>query len=200
MQTLEAIYQRRAVKSFDANFKIPEAEEKKLFEAAQQSPSSFNIQHWRFVNVKTPEIRAQIRAAAWDQAQVTEASMLLALCADLKAAEKQPTRYWENAPQPVRDYLVPMITPFYQGKDQLSRDEAMRSVGLIAQTIMLAAKDMGYDSCPMIGFDADAVAKIINLPQDHVIGMIITIGKGIKPAHPKGGFLPLSEVVKVDRF
>ena len=200
MQTMEAIYQRRAVKHFDTTHKIPEADEKKLFEAAQQAPSSFNIQQWRFVNVKNPEIRKQVRAAAWDQAQITDASMLLVLCADLNAHAKNPERYWANAPEAVRGTLVPMITPFYDGKEQLARDEAMRSVGLIAQTLMLAAKDMGYDSCPMIGFDQAKVAEIINMPKDHAIGMIIVVGKGIKPAAPKGGFLPLSEVVKVDRF
>lgn len=200
MQTLEAIYQRRAVKSFDPNFKIPEADEKKIFDAAQQSPSSFNIQHWRFVNVKNSEIRKQIRAAAWDQTQTTDASILLVVTADVKAFEKSPERYWANAPAPVRDYLVPMIKPFYDGKDQLARDEAMRSVGLIAQTIMLAAKDLGYDTCPMIGFDHAKVAEIINMPKDHAMGMLLVIGKGTKPAHPKGGYLPINEIVKIDRF
>ena len=80
------------------------------------------------------------------------------------------------------------------------RDEAMRSIGIAAQTIMLAAKGMGYDSCPMIGFDFDKVAKLINLPTDHVIGNLIAIGRATKPAWPKPGQLPLAEVVIQDRF
>ncbi len=200
MQALEAIYQRRAVKSFDTSYKISAADEKKLFEAAQQAPSSFNIQQWRFVNVKNPELRQKIQAAAWNQAQVTEASMLLILCADLNAHAKSPERYWVNAPEATRKVLVPMIKPFYDGKEQLARDEAMRSVGLIAQTLMIAAKGMGLDTGPMIGFDQAKVAELINLPVDHVIGMMIVVGKALNPAHPKGGFLPLNEIVKVDRF
>jgi nitroreductase len=90
--------------------------------------------------------------------------------------------------------------PFYEGKAQLQRDEAMRSCGLAGQTIMLAAKDMGYDSCPMIGFDPDAVARLIQLPADHVIGFMIAVGKGIKPAWPKPGQLPIDEVVVYDKF
>ena len=50
--------------------------------------------------------------------------------------------------------LVQMLTDFYAGKPQLQRDEAVRSCGMVAQTIMLAARALGYDSCPMIGFDA----------------------------------------------
>ena len=56
-----------------------------------------------------------------------------------------------------------MIPSFYGKNEQLQRDEAMRSVGIAAQTLMLAAKDMGYDSCPMIGFDPVKVSEIINL-------------------------------------
>ena len=196
----QAIEQRRAVKHFDPDHRIEAGEWQELLRLAQQTPSSFNIQHWRLVHVTDPAQRAAIRAAAWDQAQITEASALIVLCADVKAWEKQPERYWQNAPAPVRDFLVPMIGPFYAGRDQIQRDEAMRSVGLIAQTIMLAAQGLGYDSCPMIGFDSDQVAKLINLPGDHVIGMLLVIGKATKPAHPKGGFLPLSEIVIENRF
>ena len=66
----------------------------------------------------------------------------------------------------------------------------MRSCGIAGQTIMLAAEAMEYDSCPMIGFDASAVAKLINLPEDHVIGFMIAVGKTVKPPWPKPGQLP----------
>jgi len=137
---------------------------------------------------------------AWDQAQVTDASLLLILCADLKAWEKEPARYWKDAPQPVRDYLVPAIDTYYRGREQVQRDEAMRSCGLAAQTLMLAARDLGYDSCPMDGFDFDAVARLINLPTDHVIAMFVAIGKPTEQAWPRPGQLPLDAVTIVDRF
>ncbi len=200
MNTFDAILARRAVKSFDPQFRMPEADQDKILDMARNSPTSFNIQNWRFVVVKDMDLRGEIRKAAWDQAQVTEASMLIVLCADMKSWAKNPLRYWANAPKAVQDYLVPMIAPFYDGKEQLQRDEAMRSVGIAGQTIMLAAKSMGYDSCPMIGFDPAAVAKTIRLPADHVIGMLITIGKAAKPAQPKGGFVPREEIVIIDRF
>lgn len=201
METLEAIRQRRAVKHYDPAHKFTDDELTSLLELALLAPTSFNIQNWRPVVITdNTELRQQIRAAAWDQAQVTDASVLFILCADLKSWDKEPERYWANAPEAARDVLVPMIKPFYDGKDQLQRDEALRSVGIQAQTIMLAAKGMGYDSCPMIGFDQDAVAKLINLPGDHIIGMMVTVGKATKPAWPRPGQLPLSEVVIRDTF
>jgi len=200
MELLEAIEQRRSVKHYDPSHAMTEAEIQTLLKTAILSPTSFNIQNWRFVVVQDPEIRRQIRAAAWDQAQVTEASILIILCADLKSWQKNPERYWQDAPEEIGKMLVPMIGSFYEGKEELQRDEAMRSCGIAGQTIMLTAKAMGYDSCPMIGFDPEKVAEIIKLPADHVMGLMITVGKALKPALPRSGQLDLSEVMIRDTW
>lgn len=200
MDTLEAVFARRAVKHFDPDFKIPEDGVTRILEAAIQSPTSFNIQHWRFVVIREPGLRREIRAAGNDQAQMTDASLLILMTADVDAWKKDPARYWRNAPKDVAELLVNWMGPFHEGRPQLQRDEAQRSIGMAAQTIMLTAKSLGYDSCPMIGFDLDAVAKLVNLPADHCIGPLIAIGKGTKDPWPKPGQLPLDEVVVTDRF
>jgi len=200
MDTFEAIESRRAVKSFDPNYTISKQEINKILSAAILSPTSYNIQNWRFVTITNKETKAKLRAASWNQAQVTDASVVIVLCADLLAWKKDPARYWKNAPKATRDYLVPAIIEAYEGQDQFQRDEAIRSCGMAAQTIMLAAKAMNYDSCPMIGFIPEEVAKIINLPQDHIIPMMITIGKALKPANPRGGQMSLDEIAVEDHF
>jgi len=200
MDVRQCIRQRRAVKHFDPNHQMTQDEIDELMSLALLSPTAFNIQHWRFVLVRDPELRKDIRAAAWDQAQVTDASLLIILCADLKAWDKEPERYWRNAPAEVRDYLVPAIRRYYEGREQVQRDEAMRSCGIAAQTLMLAAKAMGYDSCPMDGFDFDEVAKLIHLPEDHVIAMFVAVGKAPQQPWPRPGQLPPEEVIVYDRF
>ncbi len=77
MDTFNAIYQRRAVKRFDPEYRIRPEDERRLLEAAIQSPTSFNIQHWRFVILRDPQLRQQIRALAFDQSQITDASLLV---------------------------------------------------------------------------------------------------------------------------
>ena len=200
MDTIDAIKERRSVKHYDINHKLNDDEINQLMSLAVLSPTSFNMQNWRFVVVKDSEIRKQIRAVSWDQAQVTDASLLIVVCADLKAWKDNPSQYWKNVPKEAQDFLVSAMGPFYEGKDELQRDEAMRSCGIAAQTIMLAAKSMGYDSNPMIGFDPDKVAEIIRLPQEHVISMMIVIGKQTQPAMPRGGQLPLDKVIFTDKF
>lgn len=199
-ETFDAIEKRRAVKHFDETHQFSDKEVETFLSLAALSPTSFNIQNWRFLVVKDVELRKKIRSAAWNQAQVTDASLLLLLCADLKAGEKDPQRYWKNASKDVQDFIIPAIENFYKGNDQLQRDEALRSIGIAAQTLMLSAKSAGYDSCPMIGFDSQKVAELINLPKDHIIGMMLAIGKAKSPANPRGGQLNLDEVVIIDRF
>ena len=201
MDTFDAIYQRRAVKHYDPEHRLTPEEETKLLEAAIQAPTSFNIQHWRFVIVRDPELRRKIRTEySPDQAQMTDASLLIIMTADVKAWAKEPERYWRNAPKEVADMLVDWMGPFHEGREWLQRDEAQRSIGMAMQNIMLAAKAMGYDSCPMIGFEIEKVAELINLPDDHVMGPMIAVGKKIKDVWPKPGQLPLSELVIENRF
>jgi nitroreductase len=200
MNVTEAIINRRSIKHYDTAHKLSEQEIAKLMALAMLSPTSFNIQHWRFVVVTDPVLRHQIRAVSWNQAQVEEASLLIVITADLNAWAKEPARYWANAPQAVQDYLVPAIGQFYKNNDQAQRDEAMRSCGIAAQTIMLAAKEMGYDTCPMVGFDFDAVTKLLNLPADHIPAMFITVGKALKEAAPRAGQLDFDEVVIYNKF
>ena len=200
MHVKEAIETRRSVKAYDPHHKMPQQEIDQLMQLAMLSPTAFNIQHWRFVLVTDPVLRHQIRAVSWNQAQVEEASLLIVLVADVNAWQKAPERYWQNAPKAAADMLVPAIKNYYTGNETAQRDEAMRSCGMAAMTIMLAAKGMGYDTCPMDGFDFDAVAKLINLPNDHIPTMFITVGKALKPAMPRGGQLTMDEVVIHNTF
>lgn len=200
MDVKDAVRGRRAIKWYDPEHKMPEKTFHRLMEDAILAPTAFNIQNWRFVRVTDPEQRQAIRAVAWDQAHVTDASELLVLCFDNMAWSNEPARYWRNAPQEVQDFLVPAIGDYYRDKPQVQRDEGMRSCGLIGQNIMLLAKELGYDTCPMDGFDYDAVGQIINLPESHDIAFMIVIGKGIKDAWPMPGQLPLDDVIVDNHF
>lgn len=200
MKTLDAIRSRRSVKHYDADHEMTETETNELLSLAMLSPSAFNQQNWRFITVTDKELRKQLRQAAWDQSQVTDTSLFIIMCADLKAWNKQPERYWANAPQEVQGFMLPAIDTYYRDKEQVQRDEAMRSCGIAAQTLMLAAKSLGYDSCPMDGFDFDKVAELIHLPDDHVITMFVAIGKGTEQPWPRPGQLKLEEVVIQNRF
>lgn len=200
MELFTAIEQRRAIKHYDKSAEVIEADFQQIMSSVLLSPTSYNIQHWRFVRLKDRDIRLKVKEAAWGQQQIEDASEVIVLCADTQAWADRPERYWADADEATQSVLLPMLASFYAGKSQLQRDEAMRSCGMAAQTLMLSAKALGYDTCPMIGFDEGAVANLINLPSSHVISMIITIGKAAKDANVRGGQLALSEVLVDDQF
>ena len=200
LDVFSALQSRRACKHFDASHRMEESEIRQLLEATLLSPTAFNLQHWRLVVVRDPAVRQRIRAVAWDQAQVTDSSLLVILTGDLQAWQKYPQTVWREAPPAVQDFLVPAIGQYYQDREQVQRDEVMRSCGLAGMSLMLAAEALGYQSCPMDGFDFQAVAEIIQLPTDHCISFMIAIGKSTQPPWPKPGQLSYDEVVLTDRF
>jgi len=196
METIEAIYKRRSVKYFDIKHKLSKHEEKILLEATIQAPTSFNVQHWRIVIIRDSDLRQQIREKYCHQAQITDASLLLLFTADTRAWAKDPQRYWINAPKEVTEDVINAVGPFHESRGKLfQQEEAQRSIGMAMQTLMLAAQELGYESCPMIGYELEGVKQMINLPKDYVIGPMVAIGKGTKTPWPKPGQLPLEDIV-----
>lgn len=200
LSTIDAIEQRRSVKHFDASFRMTDKEIEHLVSLAALTPTAYNIQHYRFVAVTDKETKEALQKAAYGQQQVTESSVVFIVATDIKAWDKNPRRYWRLTPESVQEGVASAIKGFYEGREGIQRDEAMLSAGMAAQTLMLAAKSIGYDSCPMRGFDFDAVARIVNLPSDHAIAMMVVVGKGSEPPHPRTGPLPLNEVLIKGKF
>lgn len=200
MRVSEAISTRRAIKQFDPEHQLAGSEQDRLIELAMHSPTAFNLQHWRFVVVRDPARRQAIRDVAWDQAQVTDASMLVILTGRRDVWRDEAERVWRGAPAEVREMMAGAIDAYYRDQPQVERDEVMRSCGIAGQSLMLAAREMGLDSCPMDGFDFQAVGRLINLPDDHLISFMVAIGKKAADVWPRPGQLSLDEVRHVDGF
>ena len=200
MKTTVAIQKRRSIRQYDPLFEISKNETKEFIELAMLSATSYNIQHWKFVVVTDTKLRKAIREASFDQPQVTDASSLILVCADIKAWEKDMSRKRKDAPKEVSDFMVARSKVFYESKEQLQRDEAIRSASFATQTLVLSAISKGYDTGIMIGFEPERVAKLINLPNNFIISNFVVIGKGIEKPFVRGGQLPISEVLIKDRF
>ncbi len=200
MDTFDAIKTRRAIKKFDNTYKMSDEQVQSLMKLTLLSPTSYNQQNWRFVTVTDQAVKEQIHVAARNQAQPLDGSLVILLCGNMNAWKDDPMRYWKNHPLEKQEHVRDAMHKKYSDSPQNRRDEAMRSCGFAAQTIMLAAKQMGLDSCPMVGFEYDEMAKIINLPDDHIIVMMIVVGKAASPAAERGGQLSLDEVVFENKF
>jgi len=200
MDTFEAISSRRAIKKFDSSFKMTSEQVNSLMKLTILSPTSYNQQNWRFVTITDQSIKEKIGIAARNQAQPVDGSLVIILCGNMNAWKDNPLRYWKNHPVEKQELVKASLEKKYSDSSQNRRDEAIRSCGFAGQTIMLAARQMGLDSCPMVGFDYDEMAKIIQLPNDHLIVLMIVVGKSLEPAKERGGQLSINEVVFENKF
>lgn len=201
MNVTTAITERTAVRTFDSAHLMSATDKRHLLELARRAPSAWNVQQWRFVLIEDNALRQQLQDAAMGQTQVTDCSMFVAIVVDLDAWKRNPARYFDALPDDVAEVFADKVREFYDGRDWLARDDAMRSCGLTAQTLMLAATEMGLASCPMDLFDEERVAELLHLPQGHVTAMFVAIGKAIQdPDMPRMGRLAYDEVVMIDRF
>ena len=200
MNTFDAIKTRRAIKNFDSSYKMSSEDIKILQELTILSPTSYNQQNWRFVYVTDQTVKDKISKAARDQAQPRDGSLVIVLCGNLNAWKEEPLRYWRNNTVEKQELVKNSLARKYENSPENRRDEAMRSCGFAAQTIMLTARQMGLDSCPMVGFEYDELADIIQLPKDHIIVMMVVVGKRLKDAAERGGQLSLDEVFFENHF
>lgn len=199
MELHQVIGERRSVKKYDPEYVVSDDELRHLFGQVALSPSSFNLQHWRFVVVRDREAKQRMQAASFGQEQVGSCSAVIVVCGKLNAHEDAGHIYSE-APPNVRERMVPMIHGFYAEKPALQRDEALRSASLAAMTLMLVARDMGLDTGPLIGFDPGQVAELTGLDEHHFPAMLIVLGKQLDSMRPRMSRLPLEDVVRFDRL
>ena len=173
--------------------------EKLLCRAAVSSPA-INIRNWRLVVIDDPEQRKRIREAAWDREQVTDAALLVILCADLKAWKDEPLHYWHTSSAPFREFNVPCGRQCFHGLDRAQRDAVMRAGGFAAQALASAAEAAGYTACPIDSLDLEAVADFIDLPDDFAVCLLVAIGKEAAGSRAAEAAPPLDDVVITDRF
>jgi nitroreductase len=197
MEFSETVQQRRSVKSYQPDIEISDAELKELMQEVVLSPSSFNLQHWTFITIRDTDLREKIKAAAWGQEQVRTCSVLLVICGKLNAHQDAPGIY-QGVAQGIQDKVLPLIKGFYDGKEQLQRDEAIRSASLAAMTLMLAAQNRGWATVPMIGFDPEAVSQLVNLRPNYIPVMMMAVGFKKDDSRPRDYRRPIEEVVKIN--
>jgi putative NAD(P)H nitroreductase len=198
MDFFELAAQRHSVRKYERGVSIPDAELKRIFDVTTLSPSSFNCQHWKFVVVRDQERKTRLRGLSFDQAQVEECSAVVVVCGRLDG-HADAGRIYADADPEAREKFVPMIEAVYRDQSQLQREEALRSGALAAMSLMYAAKNAGWDTGPMIGFDAGKVAAYLELDAQTIPVMMVTLGKALDGAQPPRGYRrPVNEVVKLE--
>ena len=142
--------------------------------------------------------KVALRGLSFGQTQVEQSAAVVLVCGSLDAYT-DANRIYGDADPATREKYVPMIEGSYAGQEALQREEAVRSGSLAAMSLMYAAKAAGWDSGPMIGFDAKNVGVMLHLDENTVPVMMIVIGKALEGVQPERGYRrPVEEVVKLE--
>ena len=164
------------------------------------APTSFHLQNWRFIGVRTPGAKARLRPIAWDQPAITEAAVTFIVCGQLADSSVIPERL---APvvkagimpaNMVPDWEIP-ARDLYMEYPQRQRDEAVRTGTFGAAAMIYAARSLGLGSTPMIGFDAEAVAREFELEANEVPVMLLSVGAERPGNWPQKPRLPVADVL-----
>jgi nitroreductase len=178
---IECILSRSAVKNYDPSATVSDDLIRDLVRIGTTAPTSFHLQNWRFIAVRSPEAKARLRPIAFDQPMITEAAVTFIVCGQLVETSVIPERV---APVVEAGVMPPSMAPewemlardLYMAYPQRRRDEAVRTATFGAGAIMYAARSLGFGTCPMIGFDAEAVHREFGLVEDEFPVMLLAVG------------------------
>ncbi len=177
---IKALEWRYATKKFDPTKKIPEVEVEELLEVARLAPSSYGLQPWTFVLVKNPAIRQKLRLSSWNQAQVTDASHFLVLCARTDADPQFVTKYIKSIADTRKTPLESLkgFEEMLNGSVSTRTSEQLvdwnkRQVYIALGMLLEAAALKGIDTCPMEGFDPKQYDDILGLKEYNVTATVL---------------------------
>lgn len=171
---------RYATKKFDPIKHVPDTDLQELLEVMRLAPSSFGLQPWKFIVVKNKEVRQKIRAAAWDQPQVTEASHLIVLCAKKDITHEDIKKYIEKIASHrgiSTDSLKgfeDMMVGFRNGRSNSEIvDWTKRQVYIPLGMLLSACARKKIDAIPMEGFNPNLLDEILGLESKGLTSVVL---------------------------
>lgn len=189
MQFKDIVMQRYATKKFDGK-KIPEEKIDELIELVRYAPSAINLQPWKIKIVTDQKLKEQLKPAAFDQEQITTCSHLLVFCADpdYDSLIKRLGDLLKNnhVPEEMQKMIVGMANQFtgsMSPEQKLAWSQAQTYLAL--GNALNGAKSLGFDSCPMGGFDPSEFSRILKIPKPLVPVMLCPLGYGADTPMPK---------------
>lgn len=197
---IDCILSRSAAKYYDPAATLSDAQIRELVRIGTSAPTSFHLQNWRFIAVRTPEAKARLKPIAWNQPAITEAAVTFIVCGQLVETAVIPQRLAplvESGIMPaamVPEWEIPARN-LYMAYPERRRDEAVRTATFGAAAIIYAARSLGLGSTPMIGFDAEAVHREFGLAEDEVPVMLLSVGAERPGNWPQKPRRPVTEVL-----
>ncbi len=196
---LQIVAERRSTPSFETTA-VPDNDLEAILHAGLQAPSSYNLQPWRFIVVRSAEGRRKLRVACFNQAKVEEAAVLIVACGDADGWRsgdlEEILRMGREGGMP-ESFLEQMRSnvPLYLREHPNLSAWLNRQVMLSVGTMMWAAESLGYNTAPMEGFDGARVATTLKLPLSYEPIAMLAIGHARGVGKYNGGRFSIARTV-----
>jgi nitroreductase / dihydropteridine reductase len=161
---------RYATKKMDPTRAVPQEKVDRILEAANLAPTSSGLQPFEVIVVTNPEVKAQLRGAAYDQAQLTDGSHVLVFAAwdnytadriDAVLARTAAARAGAN--DTLTGYYDRLKASYLPRTAEENYQHAARQAYIAFGVALTAAAFEEVDSTPMEGFDPAKVDEILGL-------------------------------------
>jgi len=198
------IQERHSVRQYDPSVKIPREEMEAILMDATLAPSSSNLQPWRFLVIDDKEIQKNINFFSFNQEQIETASAIIAVIGDIEMYVNAEEIYAKNVelgymPEPIANKLAQDALTMYGSAPTKTLENIVHfDAGLVSMQIMLLAKEMGYDTVPMGGFDKAKFAEYMELPANEIPILLLAIGEAAAPAYGSSR-LPIDRIVRFNK-
>lgn len=191
-----AIEARRSVRRYQP-VPVPDADLERILTLTGKAPSAFNVQPWRFVVVREPALKAQLQSAAYNQAQVGAAPVVIVLYSDM--ADVLATLdeiVHPGLPEERREPTKQMVAGVFADKTEAEREAWGAQQSAIALGYLtIAAQSLGYSTSVMAGFDPEAVKQLLGLPGHVAIPALVAMGVADEEGFPTHR-QPLSRIMR----
>nr|WP_321292080.1 nitroreductase family protein [uncultured Trichococcus sp.] len=182
---------RRSIRLYDENHKISQEEMLEMIQEATTTPSSVNMQPWRFVVVESEEAKAKLKPLIrFNTRQNDTSSAMVLIFGDMQCYEYGEEIYNAAVEQgkmspEVRDQQLAAIIPYYKSFSREQMNDIVKiDSSLAAMQFMLVARAHGYDTNPIGGFEADQLAEAVDLDKERYVPvMILSIGKAMEEGY-----------------
>ncbi|WP_127531441.1 nitroreductase family protein [Paenibacillus kobensis] len=195
--------ERRSANRFVEGVKISRDQLDEILNLTKYAPSAYNLQHTHYYVVTDRDLIEKIYEAAYKQYKVKTASAVIFVFGDTKAhlhaaSLNEGMKALGILSQEEYDRTVNNTIQFYESRGEaFQREDALRNAGLSAMQFMLIAKEKGWDTCPMHSIDEEVLANLLDVPEQLVPVMMITIGKSATESfRPRGYRKPVNEFVR----
>ncbi len=180
----DIFFDRHAVKEYDPQFKMTQQELSDLISKANQAPSAWNLQHWKYLVIHSDEAKEQLLPISFYQKQIIDSSATIIVLADRESQKQAEPIFSKDVAEgrmteEIKELLTNQVNKAYESAEYRF-ESGILNASLAAMQLINAATLAGLGTCPIAGFNRTELIKQFNIEERYLPILLVSIGKTMK--------------------